>query len=215
MAKAIYRDGCAFALGVVGAATLLATMVGEYLMHNPARAQDILHCINSHCLDIQTGTFGQVPYPATSVTLLNGSTFNITLYQVIVLGLGALDFVGAIACAKRTTGAGRLVLAAAAILLALTLVLFRAQPPMLLTIPPGGCDSSCRTHPTLLPYEQRYPGFPAAPPLIDSVWFMAPAATLGLLTAGLAFLPAWRRAAGKIASTLPRDVGSSLSNQGR
>lgn len=39
MAKAIYRDGRAFALGVVGAAALLATMGGEYLMHNPAFAR--------------------------------------------------------------------------------------------------------------------------------------------------------------------------------
>lgn len=212
---AIHRDGRAFALGVVGAAALLATMAGEYLMHNPAQAQDILHCTNSHCLDNQTGAFGQVPYRATSVILLNGSAFNITLYQVIVLALGALVFVGAIVCALRTTEARRLVLAVAAMLLALTLVLFRTQPPLLQTIPPGGCDALCRTHPTLLPYEQRYPGFPAAPPLIDSVWFMAPAAVLGLLTAGIALLPVSRPVASKIAPTLPRDAGSSPPNRGR
>src|SRR5690349_17193522 len=153
MAKRLYYDGRAFALGVVGAAALLATMAGDFMMHNPALGQDILHF--TELFVNVTGAFGQVPYPATAVVLPNGAPFDITIYQVIELVLGALVFVGAIACALRTTKARRLVLAAAALLLALTLVLFRAQPPLLLTIPPGGCDASCRSHPILLPYEQR------------------------------------------------------------
>lgn len=186
-----YRNGHAFALGVVGAVAMLATMAGEFMMHNPAQAQYLLHFADLFVN--QSGAFGQVPYPATSVILPTGAKLDITHYQVIVLALGVLVFIGAIACALRITLAGRLMLAVAAVLLALTLVVFHAQPPMLQTIPPGGCDESCLSHPILLPFEQRYPGFPAAPPLIDSFWFMVPAAALGLLTTGIAFLPARRR----------------------
>ncbi|HST87016.1 MAG TPA: hypothetical protein VLJ14_01460, partial [Ktedonobacterales bacterium] len=69
MAMAIFRGKRAFALSVVGAATLFATMVGEFMMHNPARAQDFLHCAEIRCLDNHSGAFGQVPYPSTAVML--------------------------------------------------------------------------------------------------------------------------------------------------
>jgi hypothetical protein len=196
MEMAISRDGRALALRVAGSAALLATVVGEHLMHNPAKAQDIHACIVSGtCFDNITGTVLPIPYPATAVTLLNGSTFNITLYQVIVLGLGTLILASALASAKRTTLVRRLVLAVAAIFLTLTLVLFHAQAPLVQIPPIGGCDESCFAHPQLVPYEQRYPGPPAPRSLIDPFWFMAPAAALGLLTAGIALLPAARRRA--------------------
>src|SRR5690349_1627994 len=176
---AIYRDGRAFAPGVVGAAALLATMAGEYLMHNPAKAQDVHACIESNsCFDNITGTVLPIPYPATSVTLLNGSTFNITLYQVIVLALGTLILASAFACAKRTTLVPRLMLTVAAMFLALTLVFFHAQAPMVQIPLIGGCDESCIAHPRLVPYEHRYPGPPAPRSLIDPFWFMMPAAVL-------------------------------------
>jgi hypothetical protein len=194
MAKTIYRDGRAFALGVVGAAALLATMAGEYLMHNPAKAQDWHACIESNsCFDNITGTILPIPYPATAVTLLNGSAFNITRYQVIVLTLGTVILASAFACAKWATLVPRLVLAVAAVLLALTLVVFHAQAPMVQIPPIGGCDESCIAHPRLVPYAHRYPGPPAPRSLIDPFWFMAPAVALGLLATGIAFLPAEKR----------------------
>jgi hypothetical protein len=210
MARAIFRDGRAFALGVVGAATVLATMAGEFLMHNVAFAEDWHSCPDLSCT-ARTGTGVSLTYPATAVILPNGATLDITIYQVIVLALGALIFLGALACAAWTTHISRGVLAVAALLLALTLVFFHGQPPMMQKFPIGGCDASCFTHPELVPYQPIIPG----DPLIDPFWFMAPAAALGLLTAGLAFLPVARREASKIVSTLPLDGGSSPSNRGR
>lgn len=189
MAMAIYRDGRAFALGVAGAAALLATMAGEYLMHNPAQAQDFRNCPDLSCLD-KTGTLVLLPYPATAVGQHDGSTLNITLYQVVVLALGALIFAGALACAKRTTLVRRGVLAVAAALLALTLMLFRAQAPVDLVVG----NPSVVPHPFVIPYQPNPALVPGTPPFIDSFWFMAPAAALGLLTAGIALLPAKRRA---------------------
>lgn len=114
---------------------ILSTMVGEFMMHNPAQAQDILHCADLGCLSMKTGTIGYEPLPATAVVLRNGYTLDITHYQVIVLGLGVVIFISALACAMRTTPARILVLAFAAVSLALTLKFFRAQPPMLQEVP--------------------------------------------------------------------------------
>jgi len=208
MAKAIYRDGRAFALGVVGAAALLATMGGEYLMHNPAFAQDWHSCPDLSCTP-RTGTLVPIMVSATAVILPDGSALNITIYQVIVLAFGALIFVSALACAMRTTPARRDVLAVAAVLLALTLVFFRAQPPMMRIFPFTSCIEACSK---IVPYQPIDPGNPR---MVNPFWFMAPAAALGLLTAGLAFLPVERRAASESASTLPQDAGSSPSNSDR
>jgi hypothetical protein len=188
MAMAFYRDGRAFALGVVGAAALLATMAGEYLMHNPAQAQDFRNCPDLSCLN-KTGTLVLLPYPATAVVLPDGSTPNITLYQVMVLALGALIFASALACAMRTTLVRRSVLAAAAVLLALTLMFFRAQAPVDLVVG----NPSVVPHPFVIPYQPNPALVPGTPPFIDSFWFMAPAAALGLLTTGIALVPAGRR----------------------
>ena len=190
MVKRLYYDGRAFALGVVGAAALLATMAGEYLMHNPAQAQDFRNCPDLNCLN-KTGTLVLLPYPATAVVLPDRSTLNITLYQVIVLTLGTLILVGALACAKQTTLARRLVLAVAAALLALMLMFFRTQAPVDLVVG----NSSVVPHPFVIPYQPNPALVPGTPPFIDSFWFMVPAAALGLLTAGIAFLPAPRRRA--------------------
>ncbi len=187
MVKRLYYDGRAFMLGVLGAVALLATMAGEYLMHNPAQAQDFHNCPDERCI-FRTGTIILVPNPATAVILPSGSTLNITLYQVIVLTLSALILVSTLACAKRTTYARRGVLAVAAVLLALTLVFFRAQAPTDLVVG----NPSVVPHPFVILYQPITP----APPLIDSFWFMVPAAALGLLSAGIAFLPAVKRTAG-------------------
>src|SRR5690349_20196374 len=104
MEMAIYRGERAFALGVVGAAALLATAAGEYLMHNPAQALDLQYCPFLNCYN-HTGDPHYEPYPATAVLLPNGSALNITVYQVIVLALGALIFASTLACAMRTTRA--------------------------------------------------------------------------------------------------------------
>jgi hypothetical protein len=205
MATANYRDGHPLALGVVGAAALLAAMVGEYLMHNPAQALDLQNCPRLSCYD-HTGDPHYEPFPATAVILPNGSTFNITVYQVIVLGLGALILVSALACAMRTTRVRLGVLATVAVLLALTLVVFRAQGPLdLLVIHRQVCNVVCVKQPSQV---VSYRPFPPGPRTDYSVWYMVPAAALGLLTAGLAFLPAWRRAASESASMLPRDAGN-------
>lgn len=188
MAKRLYYDGRAFALGVVGAAALLATMAGEYLMHNPAFAEDWHSCPDLSCT-LRTGTLVPITVPATAVILPKGSALNITIYQVIVLTIGALILVSALACAMRTTPARRDVLAVAAVLLALTLVFFRAQPPMMRIFPFTSCVETCSK---IVPYQPIDPGNPR---IIDPFWFMVPAAALGLLTAGIAFLPAPRRRA--------------------
>src|SRR5690349_1734160 len=125
--KAIFRDGRAFAIGVAGGAALLATIAGEYLMHNPAQAQDWHACVVVTCRSDNVVRY--VPLQATSVVLPNGTTLDITLYQLIVLTFGAAILAGALVCAARTTLARRLVLAVAALLLALTLVVFHAQAP--------------------------------------------------------------------------------------
>jgi len=187
---AVYRDGRAFALGVVGAAALLATMAGEYLMHNPAQAQDFRNCPDLSCLN-KTGTIVLLPYPATVVILPDGSALNITIYQIIVLTLSAMIFAGALACAARTTLARRGALAVAAVLLALTLMFFRAQAPFDLVVG----NPTLVPHPFVIQYQPNPAFVPGIPPFIDSFWFMVPAAALGLLTAGIAFLPATRRQA--------------------
>jgi len=199
LAMAIYRDGRAFALGVVGGAALLATMAGEYLMHNPAQAQDFRNCPDLDCLN-KTGTLVLLPYPATAVVLPDGSTLNITLYQVIVLALGALIFASALACAKRTTLARRIVPAVAAVLLALTLMFFRTQAPVeqiVTGLPSCNVQGVCSDHqqPRIIPYQPNPALVPGTPPFIDSFWYMVPAAALGLLTTGIALLPAGRRPA--------------------
>ena len=166
LAMAIYRDGRAFALGVVGGAALLATMAGEYLMHNPAQAQDFRNCPDLDCLN-KTGTLVLLPYPATAVVLPDGSTLNITLYQVIVLALGALIFASALACAKRTTLARRIVPAVAAVLLALTLMFFRTQAPVeqiVTGLPSCNVQGVCSDHqqPRISTITDRIPhSFPA------------------------------------------------------
>ena len=203
MVKAIFRDGRAFALGIVGGAALLATMAGEYLMHNPAQAQDWHACAVNTCR--HNNVVSYVPLPATSVMLPNGSTLGITLYQIIVLTFGALILAGALACAARTTYARWLVLAVAAVLLALTLVFFRAQAPtQSLVFGRPTCSEICGDQqPRIVPYVPvQHVSFSSSGshenvsvPLIDSLWFMAPAAALGLLTAGIALLPVPRRRA--------------------
>src|SRR5690348_861648 len=115
MEVSIYRGERAFALGVVGAAALLATMAGEYLMHNPAQALDLQNCPALSCYN-HTGDAYYEPFPATAVLLPNGSALNISRYQVIVLTLGVLILVGALACAMRTTRARLGVLTTAAAL---------------------------------------------------------------------------------------------------
>ncbi len=199
MVKRLHYDGRAFALGVVGGAALLATMAGEYLMHNPAQAQDFRNCPDLDCLN-KTGTLVLLPYPATAVVLPDGSTLNITLYQVIVLALGALIFASALACAKRTTLARRIVPAVAAVLLALTLMFFRTQAPVeqiVTGLPSCNVQGVCSDHqqPRIIPYQPNPALVPGTPPFIDSFWYMVPAAALGLLTTGIALLPAGRRPA--------------------
>jgi len=193
MVKRLYYDGRAFALGVVGAAALLAAMAGEYLMHNPAQALDLQNCPRLSCYD-HTGDPHYEPFPATAVILPNGSTFNITVYQVIVLTLGALIVVSALACAMRTTHVRLGVLATVAILLALTLVVFHTQGPLdLLVIHRQVCNVVCVSQPSQV---VSYRPFPSGPRTDYSFWYMVPAAALGLLTAGIAFLPAIKRTAG-------------------
>jgi hypothetical protein len=207
MAMAIFRGKRAFALGVVGGATLLATMAGEYLMHNPAEAQDLHTCMFTGLCRFNN-VVGYFPLPATAVVLPNGTTLDITLYQMSVLALGALIFASALACAMRTTLSRWVVLAVAAVLLTLTLVVFHAQEPTLLFavhLPSCNGDGVCIDQPHKVvpyapytprgPYGEYAPGAPGAPPLINPIWFMVPAAALGLLTAGIAFLPAERRRA--------------------
>jgi hypothetical protein len=194
MEMSIYRGERAFALGVVGAATLLATMAGEYLMHNPTQAQVWHACLLDNCPTFDV--FGYVPLPATTIVLPGGATLGITLYQILVLALGALILGSALACALRTTRARQMVLAAAAVLLALTLMVFHAQAPTQLVVG----NPAFVPHPYVIPYVPRDyigrpNGIPQPPPMIDPFWFMAPAAALGLLTAGLAILPAARRTA--------------------
>ncbi|HST87225.1 MAG TPA: hypothetical protein VLJ14_02515 [Ktedonobacterales bacterium] len=193
MAKARYRDRHAFALGVIGGAALLATMAGEYLMHNIAQVELWNACYVDRCPEFEK------PLPATAVTLPGGSTLDITIYQVIVLALGALIFIGAIACAVQATRTSRGVLAVAAVLLALTLMFFHAQTPRNLKIPIGGCivGGSCFTNPEIVPFTSTHSvnGVPVPPPMVNPVWFMVPAAALGLLTASIALLPAARRQA--------------------
>ncbi len=198
MASTIYQDGHPFTLGVVGGAALLATMAGEYLMHNPAQAQDWNACAQGACR--VNGGVIFIPLPATVVVLPGGATLDITLYQIIVLALGALILASALARAMRTTLARRLVLAVAAALLALTLVVFHAQAPMQSLVSIAG---QCNVEGICQPQQRGVPYVPAsgvqnghAPvsvSLIDPFWFMAPAAALGLLTAGIAFLSAARR----------------------
>jgi hypothetical protein len=106
-----------------------------------------------------------------------------------VLALGALIFASTLACATRTTLARRIVLAVAAMLLALTLMFFRAQAPVDLVVG----NPTQVPHPFVIPYQPNPALVPGTPPFIDSFWFMAPAAALGLLTTGIAFLPAPRR----------------------
>ena len=88
----------------------------------------------------RNGIYIPLATPATAVVLPNGATLDITIYQAIVLTLGALIFIGALVCAAWTTGTSRGVLVVAAVLPALTLVVFRAQAPMLQKFPIGGCD---------------------------------------------------------------------------
>src|SRR5690242_19811392 len=76
MEMSIYRGERAFALGVVGAATLLATMAGEYLMHNPTQAQVWHACLLDNCPTFDV--FGYVPLPATTIVLPGGATLGIT-----------------------------------------------------------------------------------------------------------------------------------------
>jgi hypothetical protein len=185
----------------VGGAVLLATLAGEYLMHNPAQAQDWHACVVSTCRS--NNVIRYVPLPATSVLLPNGSMLGITLYQIIVLTFGVVIFASALACAARTTFARRIVLAVAAVLLALTLVVFHAQAPtQSLEFGRPVCAEICGDQqPRVVPYVPvQHVSFSssgshenASVPLIDSMWFMVPAAALGLLTTGIALLPVTRR----------------------
>ncbi len=186
--KRLYYDGRAFALGVAAAAALLATMAGEFLMHHVAGVDFEYACNVDRC-----PMFAE-PVPTTAVVLPNGSTLNITIYQVIVLTLGVLILVGALACAARTTQARRGMLATAAMLLALTLVFFQAQTPMVQIIPNGGCDASCVSNPNIIPFALSHTiNLFTKPKMVDPFGFMVPAAALGLLTASIAFLPVPRR----------------------
>lgn len=190
MAKRLYYDGRAFALGVVGAAALLATMAGEYLMHNVSLIEFEFACNVDICPQFA------VSVSPTAVILPDGSALNITIYQVIVPALGAVIFVSALACAMRTTRARLGVLATAAALLALTLLVFRAQTPMVQIIPIGGCDARCVTNPEIIPFASSHTiNLSTKPKMVDPFWFMVPAAALGLLATGIAFLPAARRRA--------------------
>lgn len=120
------------------------------------------------------------PMPTTSVTLPDGSVLGIGVYAGLVIANGVLVAVAALVCARGRPRLGwRLVLCGAAALLACCLAFFHLPPPARLIGVVGPCFTTNSCLPEVSPY----------PSAIPSVWYVVPAAALGLLAAVLGLLP--------------------------
>lgn len=177
----IYEHLRAATLRLAGAVAVLAVMVGMYCVENPAQAHEWRICgfpVGCNYL----GNAIVTALPATSVTLPGGSPLDIEIYTAVILALGAGIAVAAFVCAARPTLVRRVMLGASAALLALSLVVFYLPPPTAsVLVKPYPCFApSCFA---VMPYPQ------GGPPIL-SVWYMVPAAALGLLAVGLGLLPA-------------------------
>lgn len=173
----------ATALRLAGGATAITAALGAFAVRNAGLMHEWRIC------GFPVGcNYNGVPVsllPTTSVLLPDGSAVGIWLYVGIISASGALVAIAALACAVRPLPGWRLVLCASAVLLALTLVLFRLPPPERSVGIMNQCvaPSSCPTD--IYPY----------PFAISSVWYVAPAVALGLLTAVVGLFPLRSRGA--------------------
>lgn len=164
-------------LRLAGGATAITAALGAFAVANAGLVHEWRICgfpvgCNYHGAPAS-------PLPTTSVLLPDGPSVGIWLYLGLVSASGALVTIAAVVCAARPLLSWRLMLCASAALFALTVVLFRLPPPARLAGMMGPCvaTGSCPTE--VRPY----------PSAIHSIWYMAPAVALGLLTAVTGLFP--------------------------
>lgn len=165
------------ALRLAGGGTAIAAAMGVFCVRNSGLVHEWRICSFPVGCNYVDGSVS--PLPTTSVTLPDGSALGIELYACLVIALGVLVAVAALVCAQGGARLGwRFVLCGVAVLLACCLVCFRLPQPARLTGVVGPCITTSSCPMEMSPY----------PSAIPSVWYVIPAAMLGLLSAGLGLL---------------------------